>query len=138
MLHITWLIWKKLIIIRTIFIFSLNNFVVSYRIIFFLKKKTNYLNNQLYLIFYYYSLQVLGWAQAMPKFAADLVKYVQTFLERTYERCRTSYMEAWLFLCFISLLLRSLDITNIIFFLDNFLVILCCFCAAPFPLVNQQ
>lgn len=38
--------------------------------------------------------EVLGWAQAMPKFAADLVKYVQTFLERTYERCRTSYMEA--------------------------------------------
>ena len=30
----------------------------------------------------------------MPKFASDLVKYVQTFLERTYERCRTSYMEA--------------------------------------------
>lgn len=38
--------------------------------------------------------EVLGWAQAMPKFATDLVKYVQTFLERTYERCRTSYMEA--------------------------------------------
>ncbi|KAL5800324.1 hypothetical protein ACOSQ3_033415 [Xanthoceras sorbifolium] len=38
--------------------------------------------------------EVLGWAQAMPKFAADIVKYVQTFLERTYERCRTSYMEA--------------------------------------------
>ncbi|KAJ0244226.1 Exocyst complex component SEC8 [Hirschfeldia incana] len=38
--------------------------------------------------------EVLGWAQAMPKFAADLVKYVQTFLERTFERCRTSYMEA--------------------------------------------
>ncbi|XP_010558146.1 PREDICTED: exocyst complex component SEC8 isoform X2 [Tarenaya hassleriana] len=38
--------------------------------------------------------EVLGWAQAMPKFSADLVKYVQTFLERTYERCRTSYMEA--------------------------------------------
>nr|KJB73501.1 hypothetical protein B456_011G236100 [Gossypium raimondii] len=37
---------------------------------------------------------VLGWAQAIPKFAADLMKYVQTFLERTYERCRTSYMEA--------------------------------------------
>ncbi|KAF3506147.1 hypothetical protein F2Q69_00003217 [Brassica cretica] len=37
---------------------------------------------------------VLGWAQAMPKFATDLVKYVQTFLERTFERCRTSYMEA--------------------------------------------
>ncbi|KAI4332406.1 hypothetical protein L6164_017316 [Bauhinia variegata] len=38
--------------------------------------------------------EVLGWAQAMPKFAGDLVKYAQTFLERTYERCRTSYMEA--------------------------------------------
>lgn len=44
-------------------------------------------------------MQVLGWAQAMPKFASDLVKYVQTFLERTYERCRTSYMEV-LFICF--------------------------------------
>uniref|UniRef100_A0A9I9DLH6 Exocyst complex component Sec8 n=1 Tax=Cucumis melo TaxID=3656 RepID=A0A9I9DLH6_CUCME len=38
--------------------------------------------------------EVIGWAQAMPKFSSDLVKYVQTFLERTYERCRTSYMEA--------------------------------------------
>ncbi|KAF3434014.1 hypothetical protein FNV43_RR25117 [Rhamnella rubrinervis] len=38
--------------------------------------------------------EVLGWAQAMPKFSGELVKYVQTFLERTYERCRTSYMEA--------------------------------------------
>ncbi|KAK8677317.1 hypothetical protein V6N13_142862 [Hibiscus sabdariffa] len=38
--------------------------------------------------------EVLGWAQAMPKFAAELVKFVQTFLERTFERCRTSYMEA--------------------------------------------
>ncbi|WVZ23732.1 hypothetical protein V8G54_002276 [Vigna mungo] len=38
--------------------------------------------------------EVLGWAQAMPKFANDLVKYVQTFLERTYERCRTAYMES--------------------------------------------
>ncbi|KAL5710016.1 exocyst subunit [Ranunculus cassubicifolius] len=38
--------------------------------------------------------EVLGWAHAMPKYASDLVKYVQTFLERTYERCRTSYMEA--------------------------------------------
>lgn len=38
--------------------------------------------------------EVLGWAQAMPKYAGDLAKYVQTFLERTYERCRTSYMEA--------------------------------------------
>ncbi|CAI0442647.1 unnamed protein product [Linum tenue] len=41
-------------------------------------------------------LLVLGWAQAMPKFASDLVKNVQTYLERTYERCRTSYMEAWI------------------------------------------
>ncbi|KAK9168623.1 hypothetical protein Syun_000763 [Stephania yunnanensis] len=40
--------------------------------------------------------EVLGWAQAMPKYSSDLVKYVQTFLERTYERCRTSYMEAFL------------------------------------------
>ncbi|XP_023734674.1 exocyst complex component SEC8 isoform X1 [Lactuca sativa] len=38
--------------------------------------------------------EVLGWAQAMPKFSGDLVKYVQTFLERTYERCRASYTEA--------------------------------------------
>ncbi|MCD7455402.1 exocyst subunit [Datura stramonium] len=38
--------------------------------------------------------EVLGWVQAMPKFAVALVNYVQTFLERTYERCRTSYMEA--------------------------------------------
>ncbi|CAL1374214.1 unnamed protein product [Linum trigynum] len=38
--------------------------------------------------------EVLGWAQAMPKFASDLVKNLQAYLERTYERCRTSYMEA--------------------------------------------
>ncbi|KAL3523498.1 hypothetical protein ACH5RR_016332 [Cinchona calisaya] len=38
--------------------------------------------------------EVVGWAQAMPKFSGDLMNYVQTFLERTYERCRTSYMEA--------------------------------------------
>ncbi|TQD82330.1 hypothetical protein C1H46_032103 [Malus baccata] len=44
-----------------------------------------------------YRKGVLGWAQAMPKFAVDLVKYVQTFLERTYERCRTAYMEARMF-----------------------------------------
>ncbi|KAH9622366.1 hypothetical protein KSS87_007211 [Heliosperma pusillum] len=37
--------------------------------------------------------EVFGWAQAMPKFATELVTYVQTFLERAYERCRTSYME---------------------------------------------
>ncbi|KAL0317342.1 UNVERIFIED_CONTAM: Exocyst complex component SEC8 [Sesamum angustifolium] len=38
--------------------------------------------------------EVLGWAHATPKFADDIINYVQTFLERTYERCRTSYMEA--------------------------------------------
>lgn len=38
--------------------------------------------------------EVLGWAQLMPKYAGELVEYVQTFLERAYERCRTSYMEA--------------------------------------------
>ncbi|KAF8085773.1 hypothetical protein N665_0648s0024 [Sinapis alba] len=46
------------------------------------------------LAIYLLAKEVLGWAQAMPKFATDLVKYVQTFLERTFERCRTSYMEA--------------------------------------------
>ncbi|XP_038971816.1 exocyst complex component SEC8 [Phoenix dactylifera] len=38
--------------------------------------------------------EVLGWARLMPKYAGELVEYVQTFLERAYERCRTSYMEA--------------------------------------------
>ncbi|KAL8145847.1 hypothetical protein AgCh_003846 [Apium graveolens] len=38
--------------------------------------------------------EVFGWAQTMPKFASDLISYVQTLLERSYERCRTSYMEA--------------------------------------------
>uniref|UniRef100_A0A1D1Y1X3 Exocyst complex component Sec8 n=1 Tax=Anthurium amnicola TaxID=1678845 RepID=A0A1D1Y1X3_9ARAE len=38
--------------------------------------------------------EVVGWAQAIPKYASELVEYVQTFLERTYERCRTSYTEA--------------------------------------------
>lgn len=40
---------------------------------------------------------MLGWAQTMPKFASDLINYVQTFLERTYERCRTSYMEVYIY-----------------------------------------
>ncbi|XP_076957370.1 exocyst complex component SEC8-like isoform X1 [Bidens hawaiensis] len=44
----------------------------------------------------YLAKEVLGWAQAMPKFAGDLVLSVQTFLERTYERCRASYTEAFL------------------------------------------
>ncbi|KAI3909114.1 hypothetical protein MKX01_003972, partial [Papaver californicum] len=39
---------------------------------------------------------VLGWAQAIPKYTGDLAKYVQNFLERTYERCHTSYMKAFL------------------------------------------
>ncbi|OVA17997.1 Sec8 exocyst complex component specific domain [Macleaya cordata] len=51
--------------------------------------------------------EVLGWAQAMPKYAGDLAKYVQTFLERTYERCRTSYMEAWTFLTSFSAVLEK-------------------------------
>ncbi|XP_077217747.1 subunit of exocyst complex 8 [Tasmannia lanceolata] len=38
--------------------------------------------------------EVLGWAHTMPKYAGELVEYVQTLLERAYERCRTSYMEA--------------------------------------------
>ncbi|KAF9602098.1 hypothetical protein IFM89_024865 [Coptis chinensis] len=42
------------------------------------------------------SKEGLGWAHAMPKYAGVLVKYVQTFLERTYERCRTSYMESYM------------------------------------------
>ncbi|CAO2163656.1 unnamed protein product [Urochloa humidicola] len=38
--------------------------------------------------------EVLGWVQLMPNYASELVEYVRTFLERTYERCRASYMEA--------------------------------------------
>lgn len=38
--------------------------------------------------------EVFGWAQTMPKFASDLISHVQILLERSYERCRTSYMEA--------------------------------------------
>jgi exocyst complex component 4 len=30
----------------------------------------------------------------MPNYATELVEYVRTFLERTHERCRASYMEA--------------------------------------------
>uniref|UniRef100_A0A0E0ATV8 Exocyst complex component Sec8 n=1 Tax=Oryza glumipatula TaxID=40148 RepID=A0A0E0ATV8_9ORYZ len=37
---------------------------------------------------------VLGWVQLMPNYATELVEYVRTFLERTHERCRASYMEA--------------------------------------------
>ncbi|KAL5223116.1 hypothetical protein ABZP36_027829 [Zizania latifolia] len=38
--------------------------------------------------------EVLGWVQLMPNYASELVEYVHTFLERTHERCRASYMEA--------------------------------------------
>ncbi|KAJ0979864.1 hypothetical protein J5N97_015338 [Dioscorea zingiberensis] len=38
--------------------------------------------------------EVLCWVQLIPKYASELVEYVRTFLERAYERCRTSYMEA--------------------------------------------
>ncbi|KAJ3704316.1 hypothetical protein LUZ61_008021 [Rhynchospora tenuis] len=37
--------------------------------------------------------EVLGWAQLMPKYASELVEFVRTILERTYDRCRTSYTE---------------------------------------------
>ncbi|CAL5006919.1 unnamed protein product [Urochloa decumbens] len=38
--------------------------------------------------------EVLGWVQLMPNYVTELVEYVRTFLERTHERCRASYMEA--------------------------------------------
>jgi exocyst complex component 4 len=38
--------------------------------------------------------EVLGWVRLMPNYATELVEYVRTFLERTHERCRASYMEA--------------------------------------------
>ncbi|CAL9185668.1 unnamed protein product, partial [Musa hybrid cultivar] len=38
--------------------------------------------------------EVLGWAHLMPKYTIELVEFVQTFLERAYERCRASYTEA--------------------------------------------
>lgn len=64
----------------------------------------------------------------MPKFSGDLVKYVQTFLERTYERCRTSYMEAWtLFYTLVYLLGTSLLGFVIYYYLDfwTFYIMLC-------------
>lgn len=69
---------------------------------------------------------MLGWAQAMPKFAGDLVTYVQTFLERTYERCRTSYMEARMFLFTLScehVLFRELPVYFIISVLSLHLLV---------------
>ena len=66
--------------------------------------------------------QVLGWAQAMPKFATDLVKYVQTFLERTFERCRTSYMEVWIFL---DLICYPLPLTHLFIYMFDILFSVC-------------
>lgn len=37
--------------------------------------------------------QVLGWAQAMPMYAGEILELVQTLLERTLERCRAGYTE---------------------------------------------
>ncbi|XP_024391449.1 exocyst complex component SEC8 isoform X3 [Physcomitrium patens] len=38
--------------------------------------------------------EVLGWAQAMPKYAGEILELVQTLLDRTLERCRAVYTEA--------------------------------------------
>ncbi|XP_024372095.1 exocyst complex component SEC8 isoform X2 [Physcomitrium patens] len=38
--------------------------------------------------------EVLGWAQAMPKYASEILELVQTLLDRTLERCRAVYTEA--------------------------------------------
>ncbi|KAG0614993.1 hypothetical protein M758_5G006700 [Ceratodon purpureus] len=38
--------------------------------------------------------EVLGWAQAMPMYAGEILELVQTLLERTLERCRAAYTEA--------------------------------------------
>ncbi|PKA56682.1 putative exocyst complex component 4 [Apostasia shenzhenica] len=42
----------------------------------------------------YLAKEVLGWAKLIPKYCNELIEYVQAFLERAYERCRTSYTEA--------------------------------------------
>ncbi|CAM6126948.1 unnamed protein product [Calypogeia fissa] len=38
--------------------------------------------------------EVLGWAQAMPMYAGEILELVQTLLERTLDRCRAGYTEA--------------------------------------------
>eukprot|EP00249_Psilotum_nudum_P022594 c28576_g1_i2 orf=370-3636(+) len=38
--------------------------------------------------------EVVGWAQAMPKYAGDFIDVAQALLERTLERCRAAYTEA--------------------------------------------
>lgn len=42
----------------------------------------------------YLAKEVLSWARLIPKYSNELIEYVQTFLERAFERCRTSYTEA--------------------------------------------
>lgn len=42
----------------------------------------------------YLAKEVLSWARLIPKYSNELIDYVQTFLERAFERCRTSYTEA--------------------------------------------
>jgi len=39
-------------------------------------------------------IEVLGWAQAMPMYASEILELVQTLLDRTLERCRAVYTEA--------------------------------------------
>jgi exocyst complex component 4 len=41
--------------------------------------------------------EVLGWAQAMPMYAGEILELVQTLLDRTLERCRAAYTEVILF-----------------------------------------
>lgn len=42
----------------------------------------------------YLAKEVLSWARLIPKYSNELIEYVQTFLERAFERCRTSFTEA--------------------------------------------
>ncbi|KAG0452161.1 hypothetical protein HPP92_025839 [Vanilla planifolia] len=42
----------------------------------------------------YLAKEVLGWARLIPKYSNELIEYVQTFLERSFERCRALYTEA--------------------------------------------
>jgi len=42
-------------------------------------------------------VQVLGWAQAMPMYAGEILELVQTLLDRTLERCRAAYTEVIVF-----------------------------------------
>lgn len=60
----------------------------------------------------------------MPKFASDLLNYVQTFLERLYERCRTSYMEAGIlpYLYHIMLIFNIRFILNVLAVISLFLI----------------